>query len=89
MTLGPVGMEMERKLKEKFSPVELSLIDESHHHAGHGGTHEEGESHYAIKIVADAFAGQSLVKCHRMINEVLAEELKGRVHALRISAKAP
>ncbi len=89
MSLGPVGMEMERKLKEKFAPTKLDLIDESHHHAGHGGTHVDGESHYAIKIVAEAFAGQSLVKCHRMINDVLAEELKGRVHALRISAKAP
>ncbi len=89
MSLGPIGTQMEQKLQDKFAPIELRLIDESHHHAGHSGTHADGESHYAVKIVAKAFAGQSLVMCHRMINEVLAEELKGRVHALRISAKAP
>ncbi len=89
MSLGPVGLEMERKLTERFSPVELSVIDESHHHAGHSGARPDGESHFKVKITADAFTGQSLVQCHRMINETLAEELKERVHALSIQAKAP
>ncbi len=89
MSLGPVGLQMERKLKQRFAPVELNLIDESHHHAGHSGARPDGESHFKVKIVADAFAGQSLVQCHRLINETLAEELKERVHALSIQAKAP
>ncbi|MEM7637246.1 MAG: BolA family protein, partial [Pseudomonadota bacterium] len=42
-----------------------------------------------VKIQADAFAGKSLIQRHRMVNEVLAEELKDRVHALAISASAP
>jgi len=89
MSLGPVGLQMERKLKQRFAPLELNLIDESHHHAGHSGARPDGESHFKVKIVADAFAGQSLVQCHRLINETLAEELKERVHALSIQAKAP
>jgi len=89
MSLGPVGLELERKLKQRFSPLELNVIDESHHHAGHSGARPDGESHFKVKIVADAFAGQSLVQCHRLINETLAEELKERVHALSIQAKAP
>ncbi len=89
MSLGPVGLQMERKLKQRFTPVELNVIDESHHHAGHSGARPDGESHFKVKIVADAFAGQSLVQCHRLINETLAEELKERVHALSIQAKAP
>jgi BolA protein len=89
MSLGPIGTILEKKLAQRFAPVELKVIDESSHHAGHSGAHREGESHFAVKIVADAFAGLSLVQCHRLVNETLAEELKQRVHALRISAKAP
>jgi len=80
---------MERKLQKRFSPVELKVIDESHHHAGHSGARPDGESHFKVKIIAEAFSGQSLVQCHRLINETLAEELKERVHALSIQAKAP
>lgn len=89
MSLGPIGLEMERKLQQKFSPAELKVIDESHHHAGHSGARPDGESHFKVKIVAEAFAGQSLLQCHRLINETLADELKERVHALSIQAKAP
>ncbi len=89
MSLGPVGIELERKLKQRFSPVELNVIDESHHHAGHSGARPDGESHFKVKIVAQAFAGQSLLQCHRLVNETLAEELKERVHALSIQAKGP
>jgi BolA protein len=32
------------------------------------------------------FEGKSLLERHRMINEVLAEELAGPVHALAITA---
>ena len=89
MSLGPVGLEMERKLNAKFSPLALKVIDESHHHAGHSGARPDGESHFKVKITADAFTGQTLLQCHRLINETLAEELKERVHALSIVAKAP
>jgi BolA protein len=39
--------------------------------------------------VSESFAGKSRVERHRMVNEVLAEELAGKVHALAISALAP
>jgi BolA protein len=39
--------------------------------------------------VADAFAGKGRVERHRMVNQALAEELAGRVHALAIDASAP
>ena len=89
MSLGLVGAEMERKLQERFSPIVLKVTDESHHHAGHSGARPDGESHFKVEITAEAFAGQSLVQCHRLVNETLAEELKERVHALSIRAKAP
>jgi BolA protein len=87
--LGLVGKSIETKLKAAFSPVALSVIDESHQHHGHAGAHPSGESHFRVKIVSEAFKGQSRVNQHRMVNTALAEELKARVHALAIEASAP
>jgi BolA protein len=77
------------KLTRGLSPVALSVVDESHRHAGHAGHSGEGESHFRIEVVSEAFSGKSRVERHRMINALLADELAGRVHALAISAKAP
>jgi BolA family transcriptional regulator, general stress-responsive regulator len=82
--LGPVGKTIETKLKAAFEPTALSVIDESHQHAGHAGAHELGESHFRIRISSVKFKGVSRVAQHRMVNEVLAHELRTRVHALAI-----
>lgn len=87
--LGPIGHMIERKLKEAFSPLALEVIDESHQHAGHAGAHEQGESHFRVKIVAEAFAGKSRVERHRLVNQTLEQELKSRIHALAVRAMAP
>ncbi|MBK1624468.1 BolA family protein [Afifella marina] len=84
-----VREKMEDKLNGALSPEELTITDESHLHAGHGGAHPEGESHFRIHIVSVTFEGKSRVERHRMINEILAEELKARVHALAVRAYAP
>ena len=89
MQLGQVGQTITEKLSTALVPHSLEVIDESHLHAGHSGARPEGESHFRVKIEAEAFQGKSLVQRHRMVNEVLAEELSGPVHALAISASAP
>ncbi len=89
MDLGPVGKTIEQKLNLAFSPLALSVIDESHQHAGHSGAHAEGESHFRVKIMAEAFRGVSRVNQHRMVNVVLASELKSRVHALALETAVP
>ena len=82
--LGPIGKMMEAKLRSAMDPSYLELIDESNQHHGHSGAHPSGESHYRVRIAAAAFKGKSRVAQHRMVNEVLAVELKQRVHALAI-----
>jgi BolA family transcriptional regulator, general stress-responsive regulator len=89
MLLGPVGKSLAEKLEAAFSPAALQVIDESSQHAGHSGAHPSGESHFRVIIVAGAFTGQSRVNQHRMINQVLAEDLSNRVHALAIQSSAP
>ena len=77
------------KLRRAFAPVALEVVNDSHRHAGHPGSPQTGESHFSIKVVSESFAGKSRVERHRMVNEVLSEELAGKVHALAISALAP
>ena len=78
-----------KKLTEAFAPQSLHVADESHLHEGHGGHRPDGETHYRVYIVSQAFAGKSRVERHRMINAALAAELAGSIHALAISASAP
>jgi len=88
---------IENKLTAHFSPERLVVINESHLHAGHHHVHEgreeqfeaNGETHFRVRIVSKAFEGMSRVERHRAVNTLLADELKGGVHALAIEPSAP
>jgi BolA protein len=76
------------KLTDRFAPTRLVIVDESHRHAGHAGARPEGETHFAVTIVAAAFAGLSRVARQRLVYETLADELATRVHALSLTTLA-
>ena len=84
-----VEQSIREKLTEAFEPEALEIVNESHHHAGHAGSPGTGESHFSVKVVSSAFAGKSRLERHRMVNDVLAEELSGNIHALALSALSP
>ena len=84
-----VKQQIEDKLRAAFNPNALEIIDDSASHAGHAGAPEGGESHFTVIIEAEAFTGQSRIARHRLVNQALAEELAGPVHALVIKANAP
>ena len=77
-------------LNRELRPSELTVVDESHLHAGHAGSREGGETHFRIDVVSEAFAGKSRVERHRAVNTLL-DEAFGRqgLHALAIRARAP
>lgn len=77
------------KLTKAFAPESVEVVDESDRHVGHAGHRPGGETHFRVYIVAEAFRGKSRLARHRMINETLAGELQGGVHALAIHAAAP
>ena len=77
------------KLSATFAPESLRVVDESHQHEGHAGHRPGGQTHYRVYIVSEAFRGKSRIDRHRMINQTLAQELAGGVHALAIHAAAP
>ena len=78
-----------KKLTEAFAPQSLKVVDESHQHEGHAGHRPGGQTHYRVHIVSDAFKGKTRIERHRLINQSLAAELSGGVHALAIHASAP
>jgi BolA protein len=81
--------QITQKLTRAFAPQSLDVLDESHQHAGHAGHRPEGETHFRVHIVAEAFRGKSRLERHRMVNETLSGELASGVHALAIDATAP
>jgi BolA protein len=84
-----IEARMREKLLQALQPIRLDVINESHLHAGHRNSPGTGESHFRVLVVASAFAGKSRVDRHRLINDILAAELKGPVHALALGAYAP
>ena len=80
-----IKAKIELLLTEAFKPVYLSVVDESHKHAGHAGASQGG--HYQVTIVSNVFEGKKLLETHRMIYQAL-EPIKSSIHALTINARA-
>ena len=72
-----------------LEPSRLELIDDSARHAGHAGARPQGESHFRLLIVADAFTGRSRIERQRMVYDALGYLLQTDVHALSITALSP
>ena len=77
------------KLNTALRPDHLVVVDESRLHAGHSGARADGETHYRIRCVARDFAGKSRIERHRMVNALLAMELRTSIHALALELSAP
>jgi BolA family transcriptional regulator, general stress-responsive regulator len=71
-------------LRAAFAPRELEVVDDSESHRGHGGWREGGETHFNLRIRAEAFKGMSRVARHRAIHAAIGPELMARIHALAI-----
>ncbi|CAA7015435.1 unnamed protein product [Microthlaspi erraticum] len=83
---------MREKLQKELEPVELVIEDVSYQHAGHAGMKgrsADEETHFNVKIVSKGFEGLNLVKRHRLVYELLQEELDSGLHALSIVSKTP
>ena len=88
-----VAHSIRQKLAAAFAPQSLDVVDESHRHAGHAGATRDdgsqGETHFHVRLVTAAFEGVSRVERQRRVHAVLADELKGPVHALSLTLQVP
>ena len=94
-TNGPMYTKIQEKITQELDPVHLQIEDESYKHAGHAGMKGKTaiETHFVVTVVSQKFDNIPLIQRHRMINEILAEEMNeqkgGTIHALSIKAKTP
>ncbi|CAH1385242.1 BolA family protein [Candidatus Nitrotoga sp. M5] len=63
-----------------LQPEFLEVINESQNHNVPPGS----ESHFKATVVSEAFQGKMLVARHRMVNDILADELAQSIHALAL-----
>ncbi len=80
-----IQAQIQTKLQQAFTPDVLEVINESHLHNVPPGS----ESHFKVVLVTGQFVDKRLVARHRMVNQVLAEELNGRIHALALHTLTP
>jgi BolA family transcriptional regulator, general stress-responsive regulator len=78
---------METLLKAQFAPQSITIEDQSAKHAGHAGAAPGGETHYRMRMVAEAFAGLSRVERQRLVYQALREEFDTGLHALSLDLK--
>lgn len=74
-------------LTAAFSPSELDVVDDSHHHIGHAGA-AQGHGHFSVRIVSPAFAGMTPIARHRAVYAALGDLMTTDIHALAIRASA-
>jgi BolA protein len=84
-----VAEQLQSRLRQRFAPERLAIIDESHHHVGHAGHRREGETHFRIEIVAEAFRGKSRVERQRMVYGAVDDLMRDRIHALALEVRVP
>ena len=73
-----VQSTIEQKLANGLNLLHMEVINESDQHNVPPGS----ESHFKLVLVSNDFADKMLIKRHRMVNEILADELQGSIHAL-------
>ncbi len=70
---------IESRLVKELTLSHLEVVNESSNHNVPPGS----ESHFKVTAVADEFEGLRLLARHRLINQILAEELN-LIHALAL-----
>ncbi|XP_014670420.1 PREDICTED: uncharacterized protein LOC106811348 [Priapulus caudatus] len=79
----PVETSLRTKLSTELQSAYLDVINESHMHCVPLGS----ETHFKVVVVSQKFDDLPLIKRHRLVNEIVKEELAATVHALSITAK--
>ena len=84
-------LEIETKLKEKFSPIHIDLMDKNYTHTAeeHIETMKIKERLYELTIVAESFKLMTRVERHQSIYKVLDIMNNPGIHGIKIKASSP
>lgn len=84
MTLN-IQNTINEKLDQRFDLKHLEVVNESGNHNVPPGS----ETHFKVVMVSTDFDGARLIARHRAVNQALADELAGGVHALALHTYTP
>lgn len=76
---------IEHLLNEQYSPLFLSVEDESHNHH----VPDNAQTHYKVTLVTSQFAELARVQRHRSVNNLLKDEFALGMHALSMHLYSP
>lgn len=79
-------LELQRRLREAFAPLELRISDESQLHAGHAGA-RDGRSHLRVHL-RGTVPGGNLRDRHRAVYRAAGDLMQTDIHALAIHLDA-
>lgn len=85
--MNKIENQIKEKLITQLQPTEITIINQSHLHSSHFTGNNNGESHFKIIIESELLSNLTRVKAHRVINDILKEELANDIHALSIKIK--
>ena len=72
-------------LRQRLSPEQLEVLDESYKHAGHAGANGTGfGTHFRVRIASPMFQGKARVARHRLVYDALQDFIDQGVHAIAI-----
>jgi BolA protein len=80
--------KMRTAFEQTLEPLSVEIEDQSHLHRGHAGA-RSGKGHFHVKIVAQCFAGLSMIERHRRVYTALGPLMESDIHAVGIEALAP
>jgi BolA protein len=83
--MGKIEALLKSKLENKLGPTHLEILNESPQH----GLPKEAEKHFRVIAVSLEFTDRSRVERHRLVHDIVAEELRTHVHALSVQAFTP
>ena len=84
-----IARAIRQRLTSALAPSDLALVDQSAQHLGHARARPEGESHFQLTIVAEAFEGKSRIERQRLVFAALGDLMQTDIHALSITALTP
>lgn len=73
------------KIEAKLLPSHLQILNESPSH----GLPASAEKHFRVVVVSPVFVGQMRIDRHRLVHDIVADELREHIHALSVQAFTP
>jgi stress-induced morphogen len=74
-----------------FNATYIKVVDESHLHQGHQEVRNSSSknTHFSVVLISNKFEGQTLIKRHRTVHQVIKPFQEKGLHALQLTTQTP